>query len=126
MDDGPTCGDDYNAALEMRTTAGGAAGRELPRRGQGENPHPGQPVRLARAQVQTLKRALKGLPAAVDLSAAFESPQPAARACRGGAGQRTPRHRLIDPTPSRKCDLVTAMLVAQVIQSPYTFSVIVG
>ena len=22
MDDGPTCGDDYNAALEMRTTAG--------------------------------------------------------------------------------------------------------
>jgi hypothetical protein len=22
VDDGPTCGDDYNAALEMRTTAG--------------------------------------------------------------------------------------------------------
>ena len=39
-------------------------------------------------KVQTLKRALKGLPPAVDLSEALDHPQPAARACRGGARHR--------------------------------------
>src|SRR6478736_5893041 len=39
-----------DVGAEPGVTAGGAVARELPRRGQGENPHPGQPVPLARAQ----------------------------------------------------------------------------
>src|SRR3954468_48577 len=69
-------------------------------------------------KVQTLKRALKGLPAEVDLSEAFEItrslPQGHVAAVRGTA-QRLGMQELIDATPSRKRDLVTAMLVAQVI-----------
>src|SRR4051812_23339085 len=39
-----------DVGAEPGVTAGGAAARKLPRRGQGENPYPGQPVPLARAQ----------------------------------------------------------------------------
>src|ERR1700687_5675287 len=39
-----------DVGAEPGVTAGGAAARKLPRRGPGENPHPGQPVALARAQ----------------------------------------------------------------------------
>ena len=40
-------------------------------------------------KVDALARTLKGLPPKLDLSEAFEiTPQPAARACRGGAGHR--------------------------------------
>ena len=39
-----------DAGAEPWITAGGPAARKLPRRRQGENPHAGQPVALARAQ----------------------------------------------------------------------------
>ena len=69
-------------------------------------------------KVQTLKRALKGLPPAVDLSEAFEITRSLPHghvAAVLGTAQRLGMQELIDPTPSRKRDLVTAMLVAQVI-----------
>ena len=69
-------------------------------------------------KVQTLKRALKGLPAAVDLSAAFEITRSLPHghvAAVLGSARRLGVEELIDATPSRKRDLVTAMLVAQVI-----------
>src|SRR3954453_12424081 len=69
-------------------------------------------------KVQTLKRALKGLPAAVDLSEAFEITRSLPHghvAAVLGTAQRLGMQELIDATPSRKRDLVTAMLVAQVI-----------
>ena len=68
--------------------------------------------------MQTLKRALKGLPAAVDLSAAFEITRSLPHghvAAVLGSARRLGVEELIDATPSRKRDLVTAMLVAQVI-----------
>src|SRR6267154_465910 len=69
-------------------------------------------------KVQTLKRALKGLPAAVDLSAAFEITRSLPHghvAAVLGTARRLGVEELIDATPSRTRDLVTAMLVAQVI-----------
>src|ERR1700682_4909574 len=69
-------------------------------------------------KVQTLKRALKGLPAAVELSAAFEITRSLPHghvAAVLGSARRLGVEELIDATPSRKRDLVTAMLVAQVI-----------
>src|SRR6476619_4677677 len=69
-------------------------------------------------KVATLKRALKGLPAAVDLSAAFEITRSLPHghvAAVLGSARRLGVEELIDATPSRKRDLVTAMLVAQVI-----------
>ena len=69
-------------------------------------------------KVQTLKRALKGLPPATDLSEAFEITRSLPHghvAAVLGTAQRLGMQELIDPTPSRKRDLVTAMLVAQVI-----------
>src|SRR5712671_6831442 len=39
-----------DVGAEPGVTAGGVAARKLPRAGEGENPHPGQPVALARAQ----------------------------------------------------------------------------
>src|ERR1700757_4213787 len=39
-----------DVGAEPGVTAGGAVARKLPRPGQGENPHPGQPVPLAQAQ----------------------------------------------------------------------------
>src|SRR6476619_1480059 len=69
-------------------------------------------------KVQTLKRALKGLPAAVDLCEAFEITRSLPHghvAAVLGTAQRLGMQELIDATPSRKRDLVTAMLVAQVI-----------
>jgi len=86
--------------------------------GQGENPHPGQPVALAEHKVQTLKRALKGLPPAVDLCEAFEITRSLPHghvAAVLGSAQRVGMPELIDARPSRNRDLVTAMLVAQVI-----------
>ena len=99
-------------------TAGGAAARKLPRRGQGENPHLANLSHWPEHKVQTLKRALKGLPAAVDLSAAFEITRSLPHghvAAVLGSARRLGVEELIDATPSRKRDLVTAMLVAQVI-----------
>src|ERR1700756_1578225 len=69
-------------------------------------------------KVEKLQRALKGLPAARDLSEAFEItrslPHGHVAAVLGSAA-RLGLQTLIDPTPSRRRDLVTAMLVAQVI-----------
>ena len=62
---------------------------------------------------------LKGLPPKLDLSRGVrDHPQPAARACRGGAGHRAAlgiERAASTPAPSRQRDLVMAMLVAQVI-----------
>jgi transposase len=69
-------------------------------------------------KVQTLKRALKGLPPAIDLSEAFEITRSLPHghvAAVLGSAQRLGMAELIDATPSRNRDLVTAMLVAQVI-----------
>jgi len=69
-------------------------------------------------KVETLKRALKGLSPAIDLSEAFEITRSLPHghvAAVLGSAQRLGMQELIDATPSRKRDLVTAMLVAQVI-----------
>jgi len=69
-------------------------------------------------KVDKLQRALKGLPPALDLSEAFEItrslPHGHAAAVLGTA-RRLGIEELIDPAPSRWRDLVTAMLIAQVI-----------
>ncbi len=69
-------------------------------------------------KVEKLQRALKGLPATLDLSEAFEItrslPHGHVSAVLGTA-RRLGVEELIDPAPSRWRDLVTAMLVAQVI-----------
>jgi Transposase DDE domain len=69
-------------------------------------------------KVATLKRALKGLPPAVDLAEAFEitrsRPHGHVAAVLGSA-RRLGLPELIDATPSRNRDLVTAVLIAQVI-----------
>src|SRR3954447_9298785 len=67
-------------------------------------------------KVQTL--ALKGLPPAIDLSEAFEITRSLPHghvAAALGTAQRLGLPELIDATPSRNRDLVTAMLIAQVI-----------
>src|SRR5271157_2822151 len=69
-------------------------------------------------KVEKLQRALKGLPAARDLSEAFEITRSLPHghvAAVLGTATRLGLEALIDPTPSRRRDLVTAMLVAQVI-----------
>src|SRR5258707_13177532 len=69
-------------------------------------------------KVQTLKRALKGLPPAIDLCEAFEITRSLPHghvAAVLGSAQRVGMAELIDASPSRNRDLVTAMLVAQVI-----------
>ena len=69
-------------------------------------------------KVQTLKRALKGLPPATDLSEAFEITRSLPHghvAAVLGIARALGIDDLIDPAPSRRRDLVTAMLVAQVI-----------
>jgi len=69
-------------------------------------------------KVQTLKRALKGLPPAIDLCEAFEITRSLPHghvAAVLGSAQRVGMPELIDARPSRNRDLVTAMLVAQVI-----------
>jgi hypothetical protein len=69
-------------------------------------------------KVQTLQRALKGLPAAGDLAAAFEVTRSLPHghvAAVLGTARALGVEELIDPAPSRRRDLVTAMLVAQVI-----------
>ena len=69
-------------------------------------------------KVATLKRALKGLPPAIDLSEAFEITRSLPHghvAAVLGSARRLGMAELIDATPSRNRDLVTAMLIAQVI-----------
>ena len=69
-------------------------------------------------KVETLKRALKGLPPAVDLAEAFEITRSLPHghvAAVLGTARRLGVDELIDAEPSRKRDLVVAMLVAQVI-----------
>src|SRR5882757_3063405 len=69
-------------------------------------------------KVQTLKRALKGLPPALDLGEAFEITRSLPHghvAAVLGSAQRLGMEELIDATPSRTRDLVVAMLIAQVI-----------
>ena len=69
-------------------------------------------------KVETLTRALKGLPPARDLSAAFEITRSLPHghvAAVLGTARRLGIEELIDPARSRRRDLVTAMLVAQVI-----------
>jgi hypothetical protein len=69
-------------------------------------------------KVATLKQALKGLPPAMDLSEAFEITRSLPHghvAAVLGTARALGIEELIDPTPSRRRDLVTAMLVAQVI-----------
>ena len=72
-------------------------------------------------KVQTLKRALKGLPAAVDLSAAFEITRSLPHghvAAVLGSARRLGVEELIDATPSRKRDLVTAMDWISALRAP--------
>ena len=69
-------------------------------------------------KVDKLARALKGLPAAADLSEAFEITRSLPHghvAAVLGTARQLDVEELIDPTPSRRRDLVVAMLVAQVI-----------
>src|SRR5215208_5472183 len=69
-------------------------------------------------KVDKLQRALKGLPAAVELSEAFEITRSLPHghvAAVLGSARRLGVEELIDATPSRHRDLVVAMLVAQVI-----------
>src|SRR3982075_4184236 len=69
-------------------------------------------------KVATLKRALKGLPPAIDLCEAFEITRSLPHghvAAVLGTARRLGVEELIDAAPSRNRDLVTAMLVAQVI-----------
>jgi transposase len=69
-------------------------------------------------KVDKLQRALKGLPTAQDLAAAFEIGRSLPHghvAAVLGTAQALGLEHLIDPVASRRRDLVTAMLVAQVI-----------
>lgn len=69
-------------------------------------------------KVDKLQRALKGLPAARELSEAFEIARSLPHghvAAVLGTARALGVEELIDPDPSRRRDLVTAMLVAQVI-----------
>ena len=69
-------------------------------------------------KVDALSRALKGLPPARDLSEAFEITRSLPHghvAAVLGTSQRLGLPELIDATPSRNRDLVSAMLIAQVI-----------
>lgn len=69
-------------------------------------------------KVQKLQRALKGVPAAADLTEAFEIARSLPHghvAAVLGTAQRLGIAELIDPAPSRRRDLVIAMLIAQVI-----------
>ena len=69
-------------------------------------------------KVDALSRALKGLPPARDLSEAFEITRSLPHghvAAVLGTAQRLGLPELIDATPSRNRDLVSAMLIAQVI-----------
>src|SRR5712671_2861721 len=69
-------------------------------------------------KVATLKRALKGLPPAIDLCEAFEITRSLPHghvAAVLGTARRLGVEELIDAAPSRTRDLVTAMLIAQVI-----------
>jgi hypothetical protein len=69
-------------------------------------------------KVEKLSRALKGLPAARELCEAFEITRSLPHghvAAVLGAARRLGIEELIDAKPSRRRDLVTAMLVAQVI-----------
>ena len=108
-----------DAGAEPGVTAGDPAARKLPRRGQGENPHPGQPVTLARAQGRDADTRPEGAASRrVDLSEAFEITRSLPHghvAAVLGTARRLGVEELIDPAPSRRRDLVTAMLVAQVI-----------
>ena len=69
-------------------------------------------------KVDALSRALKGLPPALDLGEAFEITRSLPHghvAAVLGTARRLGLEELIDATPSRTRDLVTAMLIAQVI-----------
>ena len=69
-------------------------------------------------KVEKLQRALKGQPTARELSEAFEITRSLPHghvAAVLGTARRLGIEELIDPAPSRRRDLVTAMLVAQVI-----------
>ncbi len=69
-------------------------------------------------KVEKLQRALKGLPAARDLSEAFDITRSLPHghvAAVLGTARRLGIEELIDATSSRRRDLVTAMLIAQVI-----------
>ncbi|WP_082147708.1 IS1634 family transposase [Mycobacterium nebraskense] len=69
-------------------------------------------------KVEKLQRALKGLPAACDLGEAFEITRSLPHghvAAVLGTARALGMEELIDPACSRRRDLVTAMLVAQVI-----------
>ncbi|MGH3551686.1 MAG: IS1634 family transposase, partial [Mycobacterium sp.] len=69
-------------------------------------------------KVDKLQRALKGQPAARELAEAFEITRTLAHghvAAVLGTARALGVEELIDPVPSRRRDLVTAMLVAQVI-----------
>jgi hypothetical protein len=69
-------------------------------------------------KVDKLQRALKGLPPAINLCEAFEITRSLPHghvAAVLGSARRLGIEELIDPAPSRWRDLVTAMLIAQVI-----------
>ena len=108
-----------DAGAQPGITAGGAVARKLPRKRQGENPHAGQPVALARAQGgQTAARAQGPAAAGWDLAEAFEITRSLPHghvAAVLGTAEKLGMAELIDPAPSRNRDLVCAMLAAPVI-----------
>jgi hypothetical protein len=70
-------------------------------------------------KVEKLQRALKGVSPTTDLAAAFDIGRSLPHghiAAVLGTARKLGLEELIDPTPSRRRDLVTAMLVAQVIE----------
>src|SRR6476661_4658215 len=77
------------ADSESGVTAGGPVAGKLPRGRQGEEPHPGQPVALARAQGRRAGAGAQG-PAAGGgpVRSVRDHPQPAARACGRRVGHR--------------------------------------
>src|SRR6476619_4444635 len=100
------------ADSESGVTAGGPVAGKLPRGRQGEEPHPGQPVALARAQGRRAGAGAQG-PAAG--GGPVRSVPHGHVAAVLGTAERLGLAELIDPAPSRRRDLVCAMVVAAVI-----------
>ena len=106
-------------STEPGVTARGAAARKLPRGGQGQEPHPGQPVVLAGGQG---RRPGPGAERPARPAAAVEGTFEIARslphghvAAVLGTARALGLEELLDPAPSRQRDLVTAIAIAQVI-----------
>ena len=104
-----------DAGAEPGIPAGGPVARKLPRNGKVKTRTLANLSRWPERKVDKLQRALKGLPAARDLSEAFEITRSLPHghvAAVLGTARRLGIEELIDATPSRRRDLVCAMLIA--------------